>query len=688
MFQRLCWLTLVGVLLSLAPGAPAAALPAAATYLPGELVVKLRPGLALGPGARLEQGGVELNRLLRRQGVYYARSLGAGSDSYLLRLSGSSVSEAMAALQAAPEVVVAEPNYSRHMLRTPNDAVFEQQWALRNLQLPEAWDVTVGSEVIVAVIDTGVSAGHPDLGGKTLPGYDFFNNDGDASDDNGHGTATSGLIAAKSDNGEGISGVCWGCRILPVKVLGSRGQGGDASVAAGIRYAADQGARIINMSLGGSEESSILREAVDYAVGKGVLIVAATGNEGGQGNPVNYPAAYDNVLAVAATGNSDVVTGFSNYGNYVDIAAPGVGVWSTLWTPQGNTYGPANGTSFSAPHVAGIAALIWSLRPELSYSQLMNVLKATADDKGDPGVDPYYGYGRANALRAVQAASDPALLSQSRIQGLLPGVDPNQVTISLNSGQQTRPDGSGYWSIGGLPAGNYVVTISGLVNESQTVFVDGTALSVANVSFGSPAATGAFAPAAPRGDAVYFPETQHNLSGAFLQYWNAQGGLPVFGFPISEEFVEKGEDGREYTVQYFERHRFELHPENAPPYNVLLGRIGDTVLIQQGRSWFAFPKGEQRGGCLYFDTQHTLCEPFLSAWRASGLELDGRPGKSLEENLALFGQPLSEPQVEEVSPGVFLTVQWFERARLEDHGPQGVLLGLLGNELAARRGLR
>jgi thermitase len=433
----------------------------------------------------------------------------------------------------------------------------------------------------------------------------------------------------------------------------------------------------------------VLREAVEYAQQRGALIVAATGNEAADGNPVNYPAAYDGVLSVTATGNSDVVTGFSNYGGYVDISAPGVGVWSTIWTSGGNSYGVANGTSFAAPHVSGIAALVWSLRPDMAPSQVANVLMASSDDKGDPGKDQYYGYGRVNALRAVQLAADPAVLTSSRIQGQVQGADPAQVVLTLSTGQQTQPDANGFYAFGGLGAGLYTVVASGALNETQTVFVDGTALSVATLNFGgNPATRGAFQPAQPRGDATFFPETQHNLGGAFLAFWQRHGGLPVFGFPISEEFVERGEDGRDYTVQYFERHRFEYHPENAPPYDVLLGRMGDVVLQQQGRSWFGFPKGEARGGCLPFDTGHAVCEPFLSYWRSQGLEFDGQPGFSIAENLALWGQPLSQPTPEEIAPGVVVPVQWFERARFEDHGPQGVLLGLLGNELARSRNLR
>jgi hypothetical protein len=370
-----------------------------------------------------------------------------------------------------------------------------------------------------------------------------------------------------------------------------------------------------------------------------------------------------------------------------------VGLWSTIWTPdEGDTYGVQNGTSASCPHVAGAAGLALSLRPDLSADQLAEILEAAADDQGAPGKDPEYGYGRLNVLRVVQLAADPNILSRSAIQGVVSGAQGNQVTVALSSGQQTQPDGNGFYRFENLPAGAYTVTVSGQggVTSSQQAWVSGTPLSVATLNFGFFADAGQFfAPVPPPSDgATYFAETGHALRGVFKAYWQRHGGLPIFGFPTSEEFVEKGEDGREYTVQYFERHRFELHPENAAPYDVLLSRLGDSILQLNGRNWYEFPKGGPKPNCIYFDaTGHSLCEPFLSYWRANGLEIDGRRGKTYAESLALFGQPLSEQQVETLSDGQLHFVQWFERARFETHGER-VLLGLLSNELAAARGWR
>lgn len=640
--KRIPLLLCVLVLLILVahPAAGFAADPATSAYRAGEVLVKLHPGVSLSTEARLvgvpltPSGAVSnLNTLLRMLGAYHAEVLDPESNTYRVSLNGATDAARLAAqIGADPAVLFAEPNSIRTAMVTPDDPAVPQQWALGNIQAFDAWNITTGGEMVIAVLDTGVASSHPDLEGKVLSGYNAITGDSSTEDNNGHGTAVSGLIAANTNNGNGIAGICWGCRILPVKVLSARGGGDDAGVARGVRWAVDNGARIINMSLGGSRESQTLREAVQYANSRGAVVVAASGNEHQEGNPVSYPAAYPEVLAVGATGNSDTITGFSNTGDYVDLSAPGVGLWTTVLD---GTYGPPNGTSFSSPYVAGVAGLIWSLRSDLSNYDVACILQASADDKGTPGRDPEYGWGRLNAFRAVQMAQSYS-------------------SCPLDQAPQAPEP------------------------------------TPAPAPVGDPAS--AFAPIAPIPDTAdqrYFVETQHSLRGEFKRYWDRHGGLPIFGYPTSEEFVERGDDGREYVVQYFERHRFELHPENVAPYNVQLSRLGDLVLQLQGRDWFTFPRAAPQPGCLFFEqTGHSICEPFLSYWRSNGLEFDGAAGKSFDESLALFGQPLSDAQVEEVSPGVVVTVQWFERARLEDHGNSGVLLGLLSNELTRARGWR
>ncbi|NWG22491.1 MAG: S8 family serine peptidase [Chloroflexi bacterium] len=673
---------------------PAAAAPGGAVS--AELVLRLADGWPRLAG-RYASGthGSALGMALTRSGIRGMTTIGGGA--YVLKLAPGIDPHALSRrLAALPGVIYAEPNRERWLMRVPGDESAARQWALATLQAFEAWDVTTGSDLVIAILDTGVSPTHPELRDRLLPGYDFVNMDDDPRDDDGHGTYTAGVAAAAGDNGIGVAGVCWSCRILPVKVLNRRGRGNDATIAAGIRFAVDRGARIISMSLGGPDDSRVLREAVAYAVERGVLLVAASGNGQAEGNLPNYPAAYPGVLAVSATGPDDAVTGFSTTGDFVDLAAPGAGVWSTLWNrTTGDTYGAADGTSAACPHVAGAAALVWTIRPELGAQQVAEVLMLGADDRGAPGKDPAYGYGRLNMFRALQVAADPGLLARSRIEGVVGGLAPDQATVVLSSGQETRPDAAGYYRFDGLPPGQYTVIVRTPAGDLQPrqASVSGTALSIARVDFAPGGGTGANTafvpvPPPPRG-VVYFPETGHTLRGAFLTYWRAQGGLRVFGFPISEEFLERGEDGRDVTVQYFERHRLELRPGNRPPYNVQLTRLGDMMLRERGIEWFTLPKGAPQPGCRYFaETGHSICEPFLSAWRASGLEFDRRRGKSEAENLALFGLPISEPMVETLPDGRLLLVQWFERARFEDHGADGVLFGLLGDELARARAWR
>lgn len=186
-------------------------------------------------------------------------------------------------------------------------------------------------------------------------------------------------------------------------------------------------------------------------------------------------------------------------------------------------------------------------------------------------------------------------------------------------------------------------------------------------------------------EATCFPETGFCIQGRIREYWQQNGGLSVFGYPTTDQHVEKIE-GRDFIVQWFQRHRLELHPENARPYDVLIGRLGADRIAQQGRDWYSFPKSAPQNGCRYFpETGHNVCGAILQAWRSNGLELDGKRGKTEAESLALFGLPLSDAQVETLSDGKQYVVQWFERVRAEEHPenqpPYNVLFGLLGNEI-------
>jgi subtilisin family serine protease len=286
-----------------------------------------------------------------------------------------------------------------------------------DVDAPEAWGYNTGSsEVIVAIIDSGVDLSHPEFSGRLVAGRDYANEDNDPSDDHGHGTHVAGIAAAAGNNGIGVAGTAWNARIMPIKVLDQDGYGYYFWWIQGINYAINNGARVINMSLVGTGDSQALQDAVTTAYDNGVLVVAAAGNCGGQDykevegcdyqDQPKYPAAHSNVLAVASTTPEDGQSSFSNQGSYVDIAAPGSAISSTGWvddeeTDCTNRYCEKNGTSMAAPFVAGLAALIYSEYPHYSPDQVAQAIVQNVDDLGQSGWDEVYGCGRMNAFTSL-----------------------------------------------------------------------------------------------------------------------------------------------------------------------------------------------------------------------------------------------------------------------------------------------
>ncbi len=379
------------------PGAPASSPPAGDEFVPGEVLVKFKSG---APKANVQAA-------LATQD---ARPVGEVSALGVQRLKVPEGQElaTIAALQRHPLVEYAEPNYIIRAVLTPNDTYFPAQWGLTKIGAPQAWDITTGSNsLIIAIVDSGIDLDHPDLSGKIILGYDYVNGDWDPDDDYGHGTHVAGIAAAWTNNGQGVAGVSWGAQLMALKVLNAGGTGTYANVASAVTYAADNGAKIINLSLGGDYDSSTLRNAVSYAHNKGCVIVAATGNNNG---PVLYPAKYAEALAVAATDSADQRAWFSNYGPEVDVAAPGVGIYSTY---LGGGYTYMNGTSMATPHVAGLAALVWSACPNYTNSQVENQIESTAVDQGAAGWDQYYGHGRIDAQAALLCAPNLGASPQS-----------------------------------------------------------------------------------------------------------------------------------------------------------------------------------------------------------------------------------------------------------------------------------
>ena len=283
----------------------------------------------------------------------------------------------------------------------PNDLLFSTyQWNLPAIETELGWKLSKGNQdVIVAVVDTGVQANHPDLKGKLLTGYNAIKKDSKPDDDVGHGTHVSGIIGALVNNSEGVAGISWYNKILPVKVLDNSGAGTTYSVSEGIIWAADHGAKVINLSLGNYADSQFLHDAIKYAYDRDIVIVSAAGNDNTE-RP-GYPAAYPEVLAVAATNASAEKASFSNFGDYIDVTAPGESIASTYPDSQ---YAALSGTSMASPHVAALAGLVRSINPDLTNTEVMKMMTDHAIDLGRPGQDKYYGWGQVDIYKTLQAA--------------------------------------------------------------------------------------------------------------------------------------------------------------------------------------------------------------------------------------------------------------------------------------------
>ena len=284
------------------------------------------------------------------------------------------------------------------------DPLRSQQWALNSTSFEATWSTTRGSGVKVAVIDTGVRGDHEDLSSILLPGVDYVNGTDGRTDPNGHGTHVAGIIAAHADNGRGIAGGAPDVRIMPVRVLDANGSGSTSNVAAGIIWAANNGARVINLSLGGGYSQG-MRDAVIYAVNKGVVVLAAAGNGGDGAAPV-YPGAFDESIAVASVDSNRNRSSFSNTGSYVDIAAPGSSILSS-YSSSANAYAAMSGTSMATPYAAAAAALVVSAKPSLSSTGVRDLLLASAEDLGNAGFDNWYGNGLVDPRDAVNRALAP-----------------------------------------------------------------------------------------------------------------------------------------------------------------------------------------------------------------------------------------------------------------------------------------
>lgn len=433
-------------------GLPDSAAPqAAAAFVPGEVVIGWRPAPAalaqVQPGRLAPDRGDPAWRgaaedLARRTGLV-VRDM--APEYGLARLAVPAGEEIAAAgrLAALPWVVHAGPNYLAQATAYPNDPRIGEQWHMRRINAPAAWDLTFGSySLVVAVIDSGIDLGHPEFAGRLLPGFDYVNWDDTPNDDNGHGTHVAGIIAAAANNNSGVAGLAAQVKLLPLKVLDAQGNGSYYNIAIAIRRAADSGAQVINLSLGGFAADLLLEDAITYAVMRKAFVAAAAGNcaQGGAGcpaesNPIFYPAAYAGALAVAASDHFDNWAPYSGFKYYVALAAPGGlsndPVLSTL--PAG--YGWKFGASMATAQVSAAAALVLTYRPTATPDQVAEILKSTADKVGPytyiGGRNDWFGAGRLNVGRAVRWAHPPSLRSSTTAHRFLLGGPLAQSRVTL-----------------------------------------------------------------------------------------------------------------------------------------------------------------------------------------------------------------------------------------------------------------
>jgi len=361
----------------------------------------------------------------------------SGINTYEITIpEGAKVGETLQKFEKEEVVEFAESNFLAQALFTPNDPLYSNQWGLKKINATQAWDESQGGAGPVAVIDTGVSASHPDLKGQVLAGYNFVSDNTNTNDDHGHGTHVSGIVSAVTNNSLGVSSIGFKGTILPVKVLSSSGSGTYSDVASGIVYAADHGAKIINLSLGGPSYSQTLQNAVTYAVNKGSFVIAAAGNSGSS-TPL-YPAACKGALAITASDSSDNLASFSSYGQNAFVAAPGVNITSTY---PGDTYKGMSGTSMATPHVAGLFELAYaymsSTEKSFTNQQFLDLIGKSAEDVGSypynsDGWNQYFGYGRINAYKLIEEIRGPVTESPtptpspSKTPTIAPSAEPSK----------------------------------------------------------------------------------------------------------------------------------------------------------------------------------------------------------------------------------------------------------------------
>jgi subtilisin family serine protease len=634
--------------------------PMSSSVEPGmRLLVTFRPGAGaadVADAVRSVDGWIDAT--IPALGVARIALPGGSADAFG---DGDAVARVLA---QHPAVASAEHDATVRLAFTPNDAYYTTdpyaslgQWGIRKALVDRGWDLVRGSpSITVAILDTGIDPDHPDLAGATVPGAAFITQPssgceaGVTRDDNSHGTHVAGIVAANGNNGSGVAGVAFGSKVMGMKVLDCTGVGSLSDVANGLVWAVDQGAKVVNLSLGSPFDSSTLRSAVSYASLRGVLVVSAAGNCGTTGdrctnvNQTEYPAAYPEVISVGATDTDDSVAFFSSRNATVDVSAPGRRIVSTTPTyathlsrrstnPATLTYGVFSGTSQASPFVAGLAALILSQEPSLSPAALFERLRSTSDDLGAAGRDDGYGSGRVNAFRALSVTSDrygvtydTAALPKAAATGkpfaarigatntssfTWRAAAPGEVTLrwswtSAAGAALATPAGAIALSADAAAgaaaifagtitapstAGAYTLRLD--LDRAGTSFASkGAALASAAVSVGSGFAA-TYAPAAGSSSAAYDISTTTQLAVTLTntgtETWPAAGPNPV---RLSYHWLRSG------TTAHWDGQRGILPRDVAPGASVLvsvpvltLGTAGTYTLrldlVQEGIAWFS-----------------------------------------------------------------------------------------------------
>lgn len=355
-------------------------------FAAGRILVSPRAGLPVK----------EFDKIIKTHGAHAARKLN-GINVYVVDLPPGREKALQQALERNPHIKFAELDGEVEAQMTPSDTYYASSWHLPKISAPAAWDTATGAGVTVAILDGGVDATHPDLAARIVPGWNYYDNNSNTSDVTGHGTKVAGVAAAAGNNALGVTGGAWNAKIMPMRITDPNGSITYYSIIANaLTYAADKGARVANISFIVSHVSAV-QTAAQYMRSKGGVVVASVGNSGTYNANPNTAS----IITVAGTDSADNRASWSAYGPIVDVAAPGVSVYTTV---KGGGYGAVSGTSFASPLTAGVVALMFSANPSLQPSQVDSILASTSDDRGTAGRDDYYGYGRVNAARAVAAA--------------------------------------------------------------------------------------------------------------------------------------------------------------------------------------------------------------------------------------------------------------------------------------------